>query len=124
MVVDKLTTWCLHHTSAVGGGVIGSTFAKSDALGHLGEVISQYVVGKKPIDPVLLSGRCVAISKAPASSLVPVLYLTISRTPYQQMQNQNIKNGGLTHVEDESLPRYVVLLNITLVNRSSRKTYL
>lgn len=34
VVVDKLTTWCLHNPSAVGGGVIGSSLAEGDTLGH------------------------------------------------------------------------------------------
>jgi len=34
VVVDKLATWSLDHSSAVGSGVVGSTLAESDTLSH------------------------------------------------------------------------------------------
>jgi hypothetical protein len=34
MVVDKLASGCLNHTSAVGSGVVGLAFPESDTLGH------------------------------------------------------------------------------------------
>lgn len=34
VVVDKLATGCLYNPPAVGGGVVGSALAESDALGH------------------------------------------------------------------------------------------
>ena len=34
VVVDKLATGGLHHTSAVGGGVVRRALAEGDTLGH------------------------------------------------------------------------------------------
>lgn len=34
MVINKLSTWCLYDTAAVGGGVVRRAFAERDALSH------------------------------------------------------------------------------------------